>query len=80
MHMYTGMVTSLLVSPSLCFSLSLSLLLTLGLVAATFAASENCCCANNMLNLRTNNSSAPARLFLVANLRARSGLLSWLEM
>lgn len=51
---------------------------TFGALAATLAASVYCMAPNKVLNFLTNNSSAPARLFLTAKRRARSGFCSTL--
>lgn len=56
------------------------LLLTFGAFAATFAASAYCILLNKVLNFLTNSSSAPARLFLTARRRAKSGFWSTLVM
>lgn len=56
------------------------LLLTFGAFAATIAASEYCILLNKVLNFLTNSSSAPARLFLTARRRAKSGFWSTLVM
>ena len=54
--------------------------LTFGAFAATFAASAYCILLNKVLNFLTNSSSAPARLFLTARRRAKSGFWSTLVM
>ena len=56
------------------------LLLTFGAFAATFAASAYCILLNKVLNFLTNSSSAPARLFLTARRRAKSGFWRTLVM
>ena len=57
-----------------------SLMLTFGALAATFAASAYCMPLNKVLNFLTKSSSAPAKLFLTARRRARSGFCSTLVM